>query len=307
MVMIQVLLSMLFGTAAGNHGTDRTRSSSRRHGTAGCQAAVTDASVSPDQKGAGILVRWLRPARGDRWEENTCGSERGSERRRRRTTAGTTGTTPGGYRPGPGDTCLVRYDCYVLGPVPAERTGGPFRVHRRRARTWVDGNFPGGRWSGSEGSSEGRSTTTTETRRPLVLEATAPVVPALSFVVGAGEVLRGLEVAVQRMEEGAACEVVVPWAYGYGVPGLPPLIPPFSDLVLVVVLEGIEPTDQNRERHEEGGHARPREGPAALVAVVRDAVAVAAVAGLLVVGFSALLQRYEDTVVGILRAIADEL
>jgi FKBP-type peptidyl-prolyl cis-trans isomerase len=46
------------------------------------------------------------------------------------------------------------------------------------------------------------------------------------FQVGAGQVVKGFDVAVKSMSEGMIAEVTIPHLYAYGEAGCPPSIPP---------------------------------------------------------------------------------
>lgn len=56
------------------------------------------------------------------------------------------------------------------------------------------------------------------------------------FKVGAGEVIAGWEEAIVTMNEGAALRLKIPPSLGYGVEGVPPDIPPNSDLYFDIEL-----------------------------------------------------------------------
>lgn len=169
------------------------------------------------------------------------------------------------YGPMPGDVCVIRYDCYILSPLAMTRDRhGRLRIAEAqqlqpRKRTWVDGNFeepfeleptiaspsisisPYQRYRHRDrydrddpyGDGNGEDNNTNNT--PLGL-------PALEFEIGTGDVVRGLEVVVQRMVEGEIVEATVPHLYGYGYRGLWPWIPPKTDLVFVVKLEKVIPS-----------------------------------------------------------------
>ncbi|KAL3938992.1 MAG: hypothetical protein SGBAC_006205 [Bacillariaceae sp.] len=58
----------------------------------------------------------------------------------------------------------------------------------------------------------------------------------LKFQVGSGDVIKGLEVAVQRMQVGQLVEVIVPHIYAYGTRGRMPEIRPEATIVLKIEL-----------------------------------------------------------------------
>ena len=143
------------------------------------------------------------------------------------------------YRPRPGDICVIRYDCYTLSPMIIARTrNGQLQFDqdqhqiRQRQRTWVDGNFNSktGRMSMEDeeeeieelsaesstifGSSVSQSQSLLQDHNQNNL-----VLTALEFEIGRGHVIRGLEVAVQRMSKGDIVDVTIPHLYGYGYCG----------------------------------------------------------------------------------------
>ena len=88
------------------------------------------------------------------------------------------------------------------------------------------------------------------------------LLPALEFEIGTGHVIRGLEVAIQRMSKGEMIEATIPHLFGYGggnVNGndsshnngygqhqqLPQRIPPRTDLLMVVKLIEVRPSQTN--------------------------------------------------------------
>ncbi|CAJ1966009.1 unnamed protein product [Cylindrotheca closterium] len=75
---------------------------------------------------------------------------------------------------------------------------------------------------------------------PLV-DSTRKRKQPLEFQVGAGDVIKGLEVAVQRMQVGQLVEVTVPHIYAYGTRGRMPEIPSEATIVLKVELLEIIP------------------------------------------------------------------
>eukprot|EP00531_Pseudo-nitzschia_arenysensis_P020575 CAMPEP_0116121954 /NCGR_PEP_ID=MMETSP0329-20121206/3963_1 /TAXON_ID=697910 /ORGANISM="Pseudo-nitzschia arenysensis, Strain B593" /LENGTH=400 /DNA_ID=CAMNT_0003615783 /DNA_START=1 /DNA_END=1203 /DNA_ORIENTATION=+ len=172
------------------------------------------------------------------------------------------------YFPKPGDICVIRYDCYLLSSLQMTRgRHGILRISelqnfQNRQRAWIDGNF----------SERPLSTRIMTTRRndnacddqeddntdgePCTFmndpycdgessDSCKLKLPALEFEIGAGEVIRGLEVVVQRMVEGEIVEATIPHLYAYGYKGLYPRIAPKSDLYFVVKLERVIPSVSN--------------------------------------------------------------
>ena len=58
----------------------------------------------------------------------------------------------------------------------------------------------------------------------------------LEFKVGSGDVIKGLEVAVQRLSVGKLVEVTIPSIYAYGTRGRMPEIPPEATILMKVEL-----------------------------------------------------------------------
>lgn len=56
------------------------------------------------------------------------------------------------------------------------------------------------------------------------------------FRLGAGQVIEGMDVAVSRMSLGQIVEVTIPYCFGYGVAGYPPLIKPRETLIFRIEL-----------------------------------------------------------------------
>ncbi|TNJ26878.1 FKBP-type peptidyl-prolyl cis-trans isomerase [Giardia muris] len=56
------------------------------------------------------------------------------------------------------------------------------------------------------------------------------------FVVGLGQLIKGIDLAVQSMSEGEHALIRVPAIYAYGAQGLPGLVPPDTDLIYEVSL-----------------------------------------------------------------------
>ena len=56
------------------------------------------------------------------------------------------------------------------------------------------------------------------------------------FVLGKGQVIDGLDYAVQNMELHQTVEVIIPYIYGYGPNGFLPKVPPQSTLIFHVEL-----------------------------------------------------------------------
>ena len=56
----------------------------------------------------------------------------------------------------------------------------------------------------------------------------------LSFVVGSGQVIEGLDIAVQYLKIGQAVEIVIPYWLAFGEKGFPPNMPPKRTLIFHV-------------------------------------------------------------------------
>ncbi len=166
------------------------------------------------------------------------------------------------YLPRPGDVCLIRYDCYLLSSLELSRDRhGRLRVSesqnfQNRQRKWLEGNFneptPSTR---TESADDDHKDDDTDGKRYTYIEDPYSdgenndrcklKLPALEFEIGAREVIRGLEVVVQRMVEGEIVEATIPHLYAYGYQGLYPRIPPKTDLFFVVKLELVRPSASN--------------------------------------------------------------
>jgi FK506-binding protein 1 len=88
------------------------------------------------------------------------------------------------------------------------------------------------------GRSGGTTTTTLQESMKRSSSSSSSLSPStpLEFEIGKGDVIRGLEIAVQRLVPGQIVEVVCPYLYGYGDRGHPPQIPPRTTLCLVIEL-----------------------------------------------------------------------
>lgn len=77
------------------------------------------------------------------------------------------------------------------------------------------------------------------------LSDTAPIDSSIGrdvvveFTVGSGQVILGLDVAIQSMAVGGVYELTIPTCYAYGESGFPPSIPPNAVLVYIVELLSI--------------------------------------------------------------------
>jgi FK506-binding protein 4/5 len=58
------------------------------------------------------------------------------------------------------------------------------------------------------------------------------------FVLGDGEVIPGMEWAINEMKKGETIFAYIPWRMAYGESGMPPKIPAKSDLVFEIELKG---------------------------------------------------------------------
>src|SRR6266702_1360783 len=55
-----------------------------------------------------------------------------------------------------------------------------------------------------------------------------------SFVLGAGDVIRGWDVGVEGMRVGGMRQLHISYAMAYGANGMPPVIPPYAKLIFEV-------------------------------------------------------------------------
>ena len=67
--------------------------------------------------------------------------------------------------------------------------------------------------------------------------------PKFIFTLGVGEVIKGWEIALQKMKVGAKRRLIVPSRLGYGKRGCKPDIPPNARLHFVVTLKKLEKAD----------------------------------------------------------------
>lgn len=58
----------------------------------------------------------------------------------------------------------------------------------------------------------------------------------LYFVLGAGQIIAGIEMVLPILSRGAVARLVVPFEYGYGERGYPPIVPPKSILLYEIEL-----------------------------------------------------------------------
>jgi len=73
-----------------------------------------------------------------------------------------------------------------------------------------------------------------------IVETSEDVEEPLTFVVGTGDVIKGLDMGVVGMKLGGKRGIVIPPEYAYGEAGSPPEIPPNSTLIFEVKLDGIK-------------------------------------------------------------------
>ncbi len=274
---------------------------------------VTEASVSPEKEGMGILIRKIvrkRPrcfqpkatkeVKADKqhksapkFDEKTGGIREEATNTNTEAEKETDNdiatndddnnidsmkSTP--YLSRPGDFCVIRFDCYVLSPLSTDRNRhGHLRISesqqfQNRKRTWVDGNFETpplievakenqsktnasntGEKNGANENTDGHPYTSVQEDPYHDGETSGRCrlgLPALEFEVGAGNVIRGLDIVVQRMIQGEIVEATIPHLYAYGSLGLYPRIPPKADLLFVVKLEKVIPTPSNAKAAYEG-------------------------------------------------------
>ena len=60
------------------------------------------------------------------------------------------------------------------------------------------------------------------------------------FILGGGQVIEGLDVAVSKMSVGQLVEATIPYPFHYGIAGYPPVVPPRSTLIFRVELISFE-------------------------------------------------------------------
>eukprot|EP00607_Mallomonas_marina_P005699 CAMPEP_0182431478 /NCGR_PEP_ID=MMETSP1167-20130531/49509_1 /TAXON_ID=2988 /ORGANISM="Mallomonas Sp, Strain CCMP3275" /LENGTH=395 /DNA_ID=CAMNT_0024617863 /DNA_START=354 /DNA_END=1541 /DNA_ORIENTATION=- len=66
-------------------------------------------------------------------------------------------------------------------------------------------------------------------------------VPAIEFVLGINQVVKGFDVALPQMSVGERAKIRISAEFAYGTTGLPPIIPPNSELVFDITLLGFRP------------------------------------------------------------------
>ena len=199
-----------------------------------------------------------------------------------------------------GDVCTVRYDCYTLSPIiPAaagSRNNGRHEQQQQRKRTWIDGNF--------NHTKTGKMCIIEEEKKLLLLLENENEIKAkknddqllsqkwpfrhhhhhhhhlqndddnrllslpLEFEIGRGDVIRGLEVGVQRMYVGDIIEITIPHLFAYSERGhdhnylqshshpqnqnqnqISNSIRPKTDLVMIVKLIHINISQQNKKNY----------------------------------------------------------
>ena len=65
----------------------------------------------------------------------------------------------------------------------------------------------------------------------LMLSAANKKGSPFSFTIGAGKVVKGMDIGVQGMSAGGERRISIPAELGYGKKGSPPSIPPHSELI----------------------------------------------------------------------------
>jgi len=65
--------------------------------------------------------------------------------------------------------------------------------------------------------------------------------PAIEFVLGINQVIRGFDVALPQISVGERAKIKISAEFAYGTAGLPPVIPPNAELVFDLTLLGFRP------------------------------------------------------------------
>lgn len=63
----------------------------------------------------------------------------------------------------------------------------------------------------------------------------------ITFALGSGQLIKGFDVGVLGMKVGEKRKITIPSDLGYGVTGIPPVIPPNSNLIFEIELISITP------------------------------------------------------------------
>jgi hypothetical protein len=195
---------------------------------------ITEASVAPNKQGPGVLLvrRNEQPMPKDEATNNSFPVLHldGHDIETSRTVPST--YTDGDLRllrrPKPGDVCTIQYRCFIL-----ESIYNGQQIQRRHRLVDTTKGF--------DESSGDISLCSIQDASKI------PSRPPLEFEIGKGSVIRGLEVAVQRMLplEDTVYEVILPYSYAYGHRGHLPEIPPKSDLLFEIKLTKIDYKDKS--------------------------------------------------------------
>ncbi|OEU22854.1 hypothetical protein FRACYDRAFT_233018 [Fragilariopsis cylindrus CCMP1102] len=225
-MVLSLLLSSLFGIEIRNPE----------------QIPITDKSISTNNKpGMGILIRTLLSKRRKRGEIMHADNSNNNNNNNN--------ISYNNELIKLGDVCTVRYDCYTLSPIiPAaagSRNNGRHEQQQQRKRTWIDGNF--------NHTKTGKMCIIEEEKKLLLLLENENEIKAkknddqllsqklpfrhhphhhlqndddnrllslpLEFEIGRGDVIRGLEVGVQRMYVGDIIEITIPHLFAYSERG----------------------------------------------------------------------------------------
>lgn len=73
-----------------------------------------------------------------------------------------------------------------------------------------------------------------------VFDSSIPRHEPFTFTLGGGEVIKGWDQGVVGMKVGGKRKLTIPYPLAYGADGRPPVIPPKSTLVFVIVMRKIE-------------------------------------------------------------------
>jgi hypothetical protein len=199
----------------------------RQHGR------VAQNCISPNKEGAGILIRRLTTSQPTNEAVASSGSIQDHRQYRENGQASIRSSLSSSMLqddvyPTVGDVCVIHYSCYI-----SDSTTG--------ALTLVDATMDMKKQHNNEGRHN--SNHGGQIRSPL------------EFEIGKGDVIQGLEIAVQRMIPSPCFasgrivyQVTIPHLYAYGFRGHPPEIPSCSDVVLYVELVRVRYKNKRQQR-----------------------------------------------------------